>query len=513
MQLMGMAENRNKIVAKNTIFLYVRMLFVLVVSLYTTRVLLAVLGIEDYGVYNVIAGFVTMFSFLNTSLAGAIQRFYNYETSKNAENGTSSVYSISLVIQIALALIITLLLETIGLWYLNNVMVIPHERIVAANILFQASTISLALLIIGIPYSAAILSFEKMDYYAIVGIIDVVLKLLIVIVLPYLPYDKLVCYSVLLLLISVVNFLLFFVYSKHHFHALVFSVAYTKNRFAVKQMLSFAGWNVFGTFSNVVYSQGTNVLLNFFFGPIINAARGIAGQIMSAIQSFSLNVVTAFRPQLVNSYAQNDFNRTRKLMFIESKVCFVLMCVLSVPVIVEINYILHIWLGDNVPNYASVFSCLVLVHATITSLNLPFSQVIHATGNMKVFQLTTGCITCLIIPIAYVAFKMGADPASVFWIGIIMALISQIACIFIVNRIFYFGIKTYLSDVVVRCLAFVIILCVFPVIIGRTLPMSFCRLLLVVVVDIISAIPLTFYLVFNSQDRYSILHLFKKDKQ
>ena len=500
---------RNRRVAKNTFFLYLRMFFVLLVSLYTTRVILRVLGVEDYGVYNVVAGFVTMFSFLNTSLAGAIQRFYNYETSQKGEEGTSSVYSLSLVIQFGLSLIVLLLLETIGVWYLNTVMVVPSDRLFAANILFQSSTLSLVILILSIPFSAAILSFEKMDYYAAVGIIDVLLKLLIIIVLPYVPYDKLISYSILLLLISITNFLLYYIYSKRNFASLRFSHHYVKNKAAMKQMLSFAGWNVFGTFSNVIYTQGTNILLNYFFGPIVNAAKGIAGQIMSAIQSFSLNVLTAFRPQLVNSYAQSDFERTKKLMFIESKVCFVLMCALSVPLIVEMDYILNIWLGDNVPEYASLFSCLVLVHVTITSLNQPFSQVIHAIGKMKVFQLVTGGITCMIIPASYLAFKFGATPSAVFWIGIIMAILTQISCAYIVNNIFYFGLKHYLIDVILRCLVFVIILPIMPVAVHLMMRVSFGRLIIVTCVSLMVSALLAYYVVLNKKDRASICNLIK----
>ena len=500
---------RNKRVAKNTIFLYLRMFFILLISLYTTRVVLRVLGVEDYGVYNVVAGFVTLLSFLNTSLAGSIQRFYNFETSQKGDDGMSSVYSMSLVIQFCLSLIVFLLLETIGVWYLNTVMVLPPERLFAANILFQSSVLSLILLIMGIPFSAAILSFEKMDYYALVGIIDVILKLFIIVVLPYIPYDKLISYSVLLLLISITNFLLYYIYSKKKFDSLRYSHNYIKDRHALKSMLSFAGWNVFGTFSNVVYTQGTNILLNFFFGPIINAAKGIAGQIMSAIQSFSINVVTAFRPQLVNSYAQNDFERTRKLMFIESKVCFVLMCSLSVPLIIEMDYILNLWLGEDIPNYAGLFSCLVLVHTTIASLNLPFSQVVHATGKMKTFQLVTGGITCMIIPLSYVAFMCGAEPSTIFWVGIVMAILSQVACAYIVNHLFYFSLKTYLVDVIARCFMFAFLLPILPFSTKQMMLRSFGRLALVSSLSLIVAGILAYYVVLSKDERVSVHNVFK----
>ena len=501
--------NRNQRVAKNTLLLYIRMALILVVSLYTTRVILKVLGIEDYGVYTVVAGFVSMFSFLNSSLAGAIQRFYNFETSKHGELGTSSVYTLSLVIQLVLGLVVLILLETLGLWYVNNVMVIPSDRVVAANVLFQISSISLVLLVLGIPYSAAILSFEKMDYYAFVGIIDVVLKLAIVLALPFINADRLIVYSVFLLLISLANFLLYFIYSKVKFRSLVFNTKLLKKK-ELSNMLSFAGWNFFGTFSNIVYTQGTNILLNYFFGPVVNAARGIAGQVMSALQGFSTNVVTAFRPQMVNSYALAEYDRTRKLMFMESKVCYVLMAVFSTPIIIEIDYILHLWLGNNVPDFAGVFTCLVLVHATITSLNLPFSQVVHASGRMKKFQLVTGGITCMIIPIAYIALRLGASPVSVFEIGILMAVVSQVACVIIVDSFFPFDKRRYLIEVILKCILFTFLIPILPLVICSFCGPSLLRLFFNVIITFIVALPSMWFIVFNNEDRSSIKQILKR---
>ncbi len=278
---MGDNRGKNSRIARNTLFRYVRMFFAMVVALYTSRVLLQTLGVVDFGVNNVVAGFVTMFSFLNSSLTGAIQRYYNFEKSTQGAEGIGKVYHTSMLIQVSMAIIVFVLLEGFGVWYLNNVMVIPEDRMLAANILFQCSTVSLLFLIISIPYSAAIMSFEHMDYYAIVGVLDVVLKLVIVLILPYLGSDKLITYASLLFLISIINFLLYFVYARRKFDAL--RLRGERDKSLLKSMLVFSGWNFFGTFSNVVYQQGVNLLLNFFFGPVVNAARGISAYVSQAL--------------------------------------------------------------------------------------------------------------------------------------------------------------------------------------------------------------------------------------
>ena len=245
-----LVSSNNKTIAKNTAFLYIRMIVVLLVSLYTTRVVLRVLGVVDYGVYNVVGGFVSMFGFLNTSLVGATQRYYNFETSRNGIEGLRKVYTASLVIQSLLALVILFLLETFGIWYVNHVMVVPPERVMAANFLFQFSTISLLLVIMQIPYSAAIVSFERMDYYALVGVIDVFLRLVIVIALPFFVFDKLILYGLFILSIGIVNYFLFYIYAKKNF--LDLKIAKPISRALFKEMLSFSGWNVLGTFAGMM---------------------------------------------------------------------------------------------------------------------------------------------------------------------------------------------------------------------------------------------------------------------
>ena len=498
----------NKRIAKNTVFLYLRMIVILLVSLYTTRVVLRVLGAEDYGVFNVVGGFVTMFSFLNTSLVGATQRFYNFETSKNGTDGLRRVYTTSLIIQTVLAICILLVLETFGVWYVNHIMVVPPNRISAANYLLQFSIVSLVLVILQNPYSAAVVSFERMDYYALVGIIEVLLRLLIVIVLPFISADKLIIYGVLILCTGIVNFLLYFVYAKKSFKNLKIIKPISKQLFV--QMLSFSGWNMFGTFAGLMKTQGLNMLLNYFFGPIVNASRGISGQIMAALQGFSLNIVAAFRPQLVDSYALSNYERTRTIMFAESKICYSLVLTLLVPLILEIDFVLHLWLGNDVPEYTSVFSVIVLLIMLVSTLNTPLSQVIHATGKMKVYQLVTGSITCAIIPISWVFLKLGFSPTSVFIVSFFMTIINQVASIFVVRKAFPYSIKHYMQTVIIPCLIMSICLPILPSLWRMTMSEGFVRLFLVCLTDIVVASMLFFVIVLNSNERITAIQMIRK---
>ena len=477
-------QYNNKRIAKNTLFLYIRMLFVLAISLYTSRVVLQVLGITDFGIYNVVAGFITLFSFLNTSLVGAIQRFYNYEKSVQGEDGVTKVYNASLIIQICLATIVFVLLETFGLWYLNNVMVIPKDRMFAAKILYQASVISSIIVIVQIPFSAAVVSFEKMDFYALVGIIDVVLKLVIVLILPFLFFDNLIAYGILLLIITIIDFLLYFIYSKRKFRALFFNRFYLEKRL-FKSMLSFSGWNFVGTFSNLAFSQGLNLLLNFFFGPVVNAARGIATMVMNALHGFSINITVAFRPQLVESYANEDYSKTRQIMYSESKICYLMLFFLAVPIIIEINYILHLWLGDNVPDNTEIFTVLILIQMLFSSFNPAFTQVTHASGKLKKFQIITSIISLSVLPVSYVILKMGAEAYSVFIVSIVLTIISAFACMFLVKQVFRYSIRDYCFKVLLPALIITILSPIVPILISVLMPQSFIRLCIVIISSVI----------------------------
>lgn len=494
-----MAEHNNKRIAKNTLFLYVRMAIVMAINLYVTRVVLDVLGVSDYGVYNVVCGFVSMFGFLNTSMANGIQRFYNFELGKNGEDAVAKVYNTALIIQFVLAVGIVILTETIGLWYVNSKMVISPERIVAANWIFQFSVLSLVFVIMQIPYSAAILAYERMDYYAIVSIIDAVIKLAIVIILPHLSGDSLILYGLLMMAISITDFILYSVYCRNKFHHLKFKKMFDKSLF--KSMMSFSGWNLFGSFAYVVKGQGVNVLINTFFGTVVNAANGIATQISSAIQTFAANIVLAFKPQLTQSYAMGNHIRAEHLMFSMSKIAYALMCVIAIPIMVEIDYVLTLWLNSEIPANTHSFANLTIIATMIGILNTPVTQMIHATGRMKKYQIATSVVICSILPISWTFLKLGYDANSVFVITIVIMAINQAVCLRVLHSIFRFSLTKYIKEVIFPCIIITIIPLFVVSSIGNVIGSSSIWNFIVVTIVNLLAVGILFYLTLNSSEK------------
>ena len=498
----------NKRIAKNTIFLYIRMFFVLIVSLYTSRVILNTLGVEDFGINNVVAGFVSLFVFLNATLSSSIQRFYNYEGTKNGADGFHRVYITGMIIHIIIAVIIFVILETFGLWYVNKIMVLPVERLQAANIIFQTSIISMLFVIIQIPFIGAIMAKEHMNFYAIVSIIDVLLKLGIVILLPYIPYDKLIIYGLLSLVINTLNFIFYSRYCKHKFSEITFEIKYYPSLF--KSILNFSGWNLIGTFALMLKGQGLNMLLNLFFGPAVNAARGIAYQILNAISGFSQNITIAFRPHIVNSYADNDYSRVSHLMFTESRICFMLVATLITPIIIDIDYILHLWLGKTIPVQTNIFVRLVLIDLLVCTLNTPCSQVVLATGKIKEYQIGSSIILLSLLPICWVLLELEFNAASVFIVTIIMSIINQIVCLIITNKIFKIGLIRYLKHVILPCITFMVIVPVIPLIVHHSMGESLIRLFITVCIDMVIAVSLCFILGINKHERAYIYKFIKQ---
>lgn len=507
-----MASQDNKRIAKNTAFLYIRMLIVLALSLYTTRVVLATLGIIDYGIYNVVCGFVSMFAFLNNSLANGTQRFYNFRIGEGRNNEIQLVFSTSMLIQIALAIILFVMLETFGLWYINNKMIIPGERLTAAFWVFQCSVISLFFVVLQVPYSAAILAFEKMDYYAIVSIVDVLLKLAIVFVLPFVDADHLILYGILSLLISIVNFLLYAVYCKSRFRVETTMIWRKREKVLMREMTSFSGWNVFGTFAYMIKDQGLNVLLNSFFGPVVNAARGIAMQINGALQGFSTNIVAAIRPQLVQSYSSGNISRVQNMMYSMSRLIFLMLFILSLPIMVELPYVLRLWLSGNIPQYTVVFTDLVIVNMIITSMNTPLSQVVHATGKMKHYQIGTSITICTILPISFLFLKLGYSPVSTFIVSIIISIINQLVCLLLLKRIFPYSIKSYIKDVIVPCLSLAVLTPVVPIIIHYSLTEGLVRLLIILTTSMLTTSLFSYYLVLTNNEKGMLIVFLNKIK-
>ena len=443
--------SNNKRIAKNTLMLYVRMLLTMAVSLYTSRVVLDVLGVEDYGIYNVVGGVVAMFSFLNASMGGATSRFITFEIGKQDDNKVKEVFSSALTIHIIIALIVLLLGETIGLWFLENKLVIPENRMFSARIIYQLSLISVILSITQVPYNAMILSYEKMNVYAYVEILNSILRLSVVFLISFSnSFDKLILYAVLILSVSALIMLIYRGYSMRTFPTCRYTFRWDWAK--IKPMLAFSGWDLYGNASVVARTQGVNMLLNIFFGPALNAASGIATQVQGAVMSFAGNILAAFRPQIVKSYAQKEYKRTIELVENAAKLSFILLLILSLPIIVEMPFILSIWLKD-VPEYTVIFCRLTLAFNFFANLSSVVISAIHATGKIKRPSLINGTLYLSVIPISYVAYKMGIDPWISYAINVFMVLLGFLSNVYTLKlylKGFYFF--SFIRSVFAPCL-------------------------------------------------------------
>lgn len=499
----------NKVIAKNTIFLSIRMIFVMFISLYTSRVFLRVLGVEDFGINNVVCGFVAMFSFLNTSLANGIQRFYNSENSINKDEGVTTVYNSALLIQFVLAVGVGFLLETFGLWYLFNKMVIPVARFTTALWIFQFSVFSAIIVIMQTPFSAAVLAYEKMNYYAVVGIVDVLLKLALAILLPYATGDRLWLYGLGILIISIISYILYFVYCKVSFPALHLKRCLKKG--LLKKMVTFSGWNLFGTFACMMREQGLNMVLNLFFGPVVNAARGIAYQVSSALQGFVQTISVAAKPQMISSYTSGDQNRTIGLMYMMSKLSFVILFLLAIPICLEIKYILYIWLGDVIPEHTASFVILVILTNFVNNLNAPLSNVVYATGNMRNYQVTFSVINLLIIPISFFSLKIGCRPESVFVVYFIMSVFVQLGCLLVIKQFVDISLRDYCRTLIFPLLFVAIISFPLPLLVHCIMPEGILRLCAVGVVTCLTTV-ISFYIFAMSKNEKTIINNLVRNK-
>lgn len=502
------SSDNNKRIAKNAIFLYGRLILTMLISLYTTRVVLNVLGVVDFGIYNVVCGFVAMFSFLNTTMSNGIQRFYNYEAGKNGLESVTKVYQTAILIQFLLIIGIVFIVEPLGIWYINNKMVLPEERLFAANWVFQCSLLSLVLLVIQVPFSAAVMAHEKMDYYASVGILDAFLKLVIVIALPFLGGDSLIIYGILLFSVSLINLLLYSVYALMNFSELKFKRIFHKDLFC--KIFKFSGWNLVEMFAWTTQIQGVNMVMNIFCGPVANAAQGIASQISSALSSFCSNLSVAFRPQLVHSYAVGNYLRTTNMMFTMSKTMFVMMTLMVIPLSLEMNFVLKIWLGNNIPEYTLQFAVLVIFSMLPRNMIMPLSQVIHASGEMKNYQIRSAIVVLLALPISYLLLKMGYSPVNIYICNILIFIMLWMVDLLLLHKVFSFSITKYFRSIVIPCILTLILSFFPPYIIHTYMQEGFMRFAAVTIICMVAVIIFSFLIIIKSKERHMLLNLVLK---
>ena len=453
------------------------------ISLYTSRVVLNTLGVEDYGIYNVVGGVVAMFGFINSSMSSATQRYITFALGKGDFGNLQKVFSTALQIHVLISVLIIILGETVGLWFMYEKMQIPAERMDAAFWVLQCSIISTVIMILSVPYNADIIAHEKMSAFAYISIIEAILKLVIVYMLLISPFDKLIFYAFLILIVQLLIRFCYSLYCNKHFKESKYQRTWDKHLF--KEMTGFAGWSMFGNLSAVLFGQGLNMLLNVFFGPIVNAARAVAVQVQNAIQQFVGNFQMALNPQITKTYAKGELNEMHKLMFRSARFSFFLLFLLSLPVLFETKFILTIWL-KTVPENTVIFLRIMICISLIFTLSNPLMIANQATGKVKKYQIICGSIQIMILPISYVFLKLDFPAYSVFIVHFITELITQCVRMILLKPLIGLRVKDYLYNVYSRVILVVMISIIIPLTIYLNMDNTVIRFFLVCMVSILS---------------------------
>lgn len=484
------------------------MLLVMGVSLYTSRIILQALGFEDFGLYNVVGGIVTMFTFLNGSLAGATSRFITFELGRKNYERLNQIFNTALAVHIFIALIIVIFAETIGLWFFYEKMTIPPDRLDAAFWVYQISIFTCFITLTQVPYNATIIAHENMKIYAYVGVVEVIAKLAISYAIYLAPFDQLVFYALLLCILQISIMFFYRFYCSRNFPESKIKICREKPLY--REMLSYAGSDMIGQISVLAQGQGLNILLNLFFGPAVNAARGIAYQVQGAITQFSSNFMTAVKPQIIKSYANNDIDGMMKLVKNSSCFSFYLMWMISLPILLEADYILKLWLSDY-PDHTVTFLRLIIILCLLQTIKTPRLTVFHATGHIKRLNLIVGIILCMAFPFAYIWLKLGGSPESVFWASIITFVVSEFASIAILKRYISYSIKEYLKAVYLKCAIVSLVSFIIPYFTYTQIANpGLQRFILTLSISCISVIISSFYLGMNKEMRKKLVGFIKK---
>jgi O-antigen/teichoic acid export membrane protein len=493
--------SNNKRIAKNTIALYFRMMVMMAIGLFTSRVILKTLGVVDFGINNVVGGIVIMFSFLNNTMTAATQRFLSFEMGKNNVSSINKVFNVAFVIHLFICVIVFVLAESVGLWFLKNKLVIPAERFDAALWVYQLSVISTLLGITQVPYQAVITAREKMGVYAYLSIIDVTLKLILVAIICFVDFDKLKLLALVVFFNGLIVFLITRIYCIRHFDEC--RLHFVKDWRAYLEILNYAGWNLSSHVILIARTQGVNILLNLFFGPAINAARGVAVQVNDMILRFSLNFQTAVVPQITKLYASGQLKEMSGLICMSSKISYLLLVFFMFPMILETECVLTLWLG-KVPEWAVVFCKLTLIASLFDALSGTLVYGALAVGVVRKYHLTVGGILALNFVLPYFLLKNGSSPICVYYIECLVF----VACLFVrllfLKSYFNFSITLYLRDVVLRCFAvtgFMSLICI-PVFVSMRA--SLIRFVIILLLSTLAFVMASLFVGLNMLERKKV---------
>lgn len=471
---MSESISNNKRIAKNTIFLYIRMLLIMVVTLYTSRVILSTLGIEDFGIFNAVGGIVAMLGFLNSSMANAVQRFLSFEMGKQNTGKVSSIFNVSFQAHVAIAICVFIIMEIGGVWFLNHKMNIPSERMLAAQWVFQSSVVVSIIAILQVPYNALIMAKEQMNVYAYVSVVEVLLKLGIVYLLLLTDSDKLVFYSILNVVISMIVTALYVVYCKRKFEES--RLRYVKDMKSLRNLTGFASWNMLGEIAWILTGQGVNILLNIFFGPVVNAARGVAYQVEGAVMRFVQSFQVALNPQIIKTYAANQHGQTMSLVYMGTRFSFYLVLILSMPLYFEIDYVLSIWLKE-VPPMTADFCRLIFVCGLVQTCSNLFATVAKAYGKIRNYQLIISFILMCNFPLSYLMLHWGFSPLSTVVVAILIQVFCLLARLLLMKRMIIYSIREFLCNVLVPLLVVTLLSGIVPCVISRIMTHGLSRFL------------------------------------
>ena len=474
----------------------------MVVSLYTSRVILNALGVENFGIYNVVGGVVAMFTVISGSLSAAISRFITYELGKGDQSKLNKIFSASVTIQLLLSLIIVVLIESVGVWFLNAKMTIPADRITAANWVLQFSIITFVINLISIPYNAAIIAHERMSAFAYISILEAVCKLAIAFLIMVSPMDRLVFYAILMCVVSVIVRFTYGHYCKKHFTECTYHFHWDKD--ILKKMFGFAGWNFIGASSAVLRDQGGNIVINLFYGPSVNAARGIAIQVNNAVSGFVSNFMTALNPQITKSYASGDKEYMMALIYQGARLSFYMLLLLSLPILINTHYILIIWL-KLLPEHAVLFVRLILVFAMCESISNPLITAMLATGNIRNYQIVVGGLQMMNLPVSYICLRLGCMPESVLIVAIVISQCCLVARLYMLRGMIGLSFIQYIKNVYLNIVTVALLSLVIPAMLSKYMEESFFSFIILSIVSMLCTIIVVFYLGCNRKERSFVI--------
>ena len=496
-------------IAKNTLILYGRMLLLMLISLYTSRIVLSALGVTDYGISNVVGGLISMFTMVSDTFSTTISRFITYHIGKGDLEKLRTIFATSVNIQIILSIIIVILMETIGLWFLEMKLVIPEERMIAARWVFQLSIFTFVLNLISVPYNSEIISHERMDVFAYFSLFEALAKLTIAFLIMYTSWDKLVYYSFLSVIVALIQRIVYGIYCTKKFPECKYKVIFDKP--TLLEMSKFSGWNFLSSGALVLRVQGTNILINIFFGPIMNAAKGIANQLNTMLHGFVANFSMALSPQITKNYAANNREYMKKIAFQGAKFSYLIFLIISIPILCDTHFVLKFWLGQ-VPEHSVLFARLIVLYTLLDSLSKTTTTSIYATGHITKFQIYVSIIELLNLPASYIFLKYGAIPEIVTIVSIILSQICLLVKLNLAHEQLGFSIKEFIAKIYLRVILVSVIAIFIPIMVIFTLPESIYRFFVIGILSIITTSMAVYYIGCDNSERSFLLSKTKKIK-